>query len=257
MIKILLIEDEEPAARRLWKLLKEAEPTAELLESLHSVKGAIEWLGSNPSPDLIVSDIQLSDGISFEIFRQIPLHSPIIFTTAFDQHAIEAFKVNSIDYLLKPIKKTELELALKKFRQTITPKPAAGLMMDELLQAVQAQKPAFKKRFVVRYGEHIKSINTDEIAYFYTEVKVNFLQTFHNRRYIVDINLDSIESVLDPVEFFRINRQFIISINSIAEMFAHSKSRVLVHLNPPCKTETIVSTERSSDFKLWLDDSGF
>jgi two-component system, LytTR family, response regulator LytT len=254
MLKILIIEDEEPAAKRLWKLIKELEAGAELLDTLHSVEGAVLWLQQNPAPDLIFSDIQLSDGISFNIFRNNPVPSPVIFITAYDQYAIEAFKVNSIDYLLKPVKKAELETAITKFKKAVTP-VAPSFDIDLLLKAYAPQKKDHKKRFVVRYGEHIKTISTEDIAYFYTEDKINFLTTYENRRFPVDFNLDALEEVLDPSIFFRINRQFIISVNAIAEMFAYTKSRVLIKLKPACKHETIVSTERSAAFKHWLDDS--
>ena len=254
-MKILIIEDEEPAAKRLWKLIVEMQPDAQLLDSMHSVEGAIQWLQQNNAPDLIFSDIQLSDGISFEIFKKTNTLCPVIFITAFDQYAIEAFKVNSVDYLLKPVKKTELEVAFTKFKKNFNSNAAQSINIDQLLKAYKPQKTEYKKRFVVRYGEHIKTINTEEIAYFYTEDKINFLTTLENRRFIIDFNLDALESILDPIQFFRINRQFIISIKSIAEMLAHTKSRVLIKLNPPIKYETIVSTERSADFKHWLDDS--
>jgi DNA-binding LytR/AlgR family response regulator len=255
MLKILIIEDEVPAAKRLWKLVKELEPDAILLSSQESVEGSIEWLKQNPAPDLIISDIQLSDGVSFNIFKNTDAHTPVIFTTAYDQYAIEAFKLNSIDYLLKPVKKNELETAITKFKKMAAVPHAAALDIDSLLKAYNIQKKEYKKRFVVRYGEHIKTISIEEIAYFYTEDKINFLTTYENRRFPIDFNLDALENLLDPAVFFRINRQFIISIHAITEMFAYTKSRVLIKLKPLCKHETIVSTERSADFKHWLDDS--
>lgn len=257
MLRVLILEDEEPAAKRLLKMLKEIEPDLELLDSIVSVTSAVKWFRQNDTPDLIFSDIQLSDGISFEIFKEVKPSCPVIFVTAYDQYALDAFKLNSIDYLLKPIKKTELEAAITKFRNfkpAITAAPAFDI--NKLLEAYSVQGHSYKDRFVVRYGEHIKTINTGEIAYFNTEDKVNFLTTHEGRRYIIDFNLDNLEAVLNPKLFFRINRQFIISINSIAEMFAYSKSRVLVKLKPATKTETIVSTERSAGFKTWLGDGG-
>lgn len=251
---ILIIEDEEPAYRRLQKMLKELEPGHTLLSQIVSVSSAIKWFNENDEPDLIISDIQLSDGISFEIFKQVNIKCPVIFTTAYDQYAIEAFKVNSIDYLLKPVKKDELEKAVAKFK-ALTPATAApAIDINKLLQSLQPAGTDYKKRFVVRYGEHIKTIDIEEVVYFYTEDKATFLCTKDARRFVVDFNLDTLESILDPKVFFRINRQYIISIHSIAEMFAYSKSRVLIKLNPPSKHETIVSTERSADFKHWLGD---
>jgi DNA-binding LytR/AlgR family response regulator len=252
---ILIIEDEEPAFRRLQKMLKELEPDHTLLDQIVSVSSAIKWFKENEAPDLVISDIQLSDGISFEIFKQVGIKCPVIFTTAYDQYAIEAFKVNSIDYLLKPVKKEELGAAVIKFKAlspAATPPPAIDI--NKLLQSLQPAGTEYKKRFVVRYGEHIKTIDIEEVVYFYTEDKATFLCTKDARRFVVDFNLDTLDSILDPKVFFRINRQYIIGIHSIAEMFAYSKSRVLIKLNPPAKHETVVSTERSADFKHWLGD---
>jgi DNA-binding LytR/AlgR family response regulator len=253
MIKVVILEDEEPAAKRLQKMIEELERGTEVVASIDSVERAIEWLNNHDAPDLIFSDIQLSDGISFEIFKSAAPRCPVIFITAYDQYALDAFKLNSIDYLLKPVKKEELKAAITKFKQTM-PAAAAPLDIEKLLKAYGGSQPEYKKRFVVKYGEHIKTITAEEVAYFYTEDKINFLTTKEGRRFTVDFNLDTLESVLDPKIFFRINRQFIISINSIAEMFSYTKSRVLIKLNPPCKHETIVSTERSSTFKAWLGD---
>jgi two-component system, LytTR family, response regulator LytT len=253
-MKILIIEDEEPAAKRLQKMLLEIEPTAVLTDNIVSVSSAIKWFKENELPDLIIADIQLSDGLSFEIFKAVEILCPIIFTTAYDQYAIEAFKVNSIDYLLKPIKKDELDSAVSKFKKIKPAVPSPAIDINQLLKSFANPAAGYKKRFVVRYGEHIKTINIEEVAFFYTEDKVNFLTTKEGRRFTIDFNLDTLEAMLDPKDFFRINRQYIIGIKSIAEMFAYSKSRVLVKLNPPAKHETIVSTERSAEFKLWLGD---
>ncbi len=253
-MKILLIEDEDPAAKRLQKLLKEIEPTATILDSIVSVSSAIKWFQENEAPDLVISDIQLSDGLSFEIFKNTDIRCTVIFTTAFDQYAIDAFKVNSIDYLLKPIKKEELTAAINKYKQLKNNVQTTALDINKLLQSFTPTAANYKTRFIVRYGEHIKTINIQDVAYFYTEDKINFLTTKEGRRYTIDFNLDTLETMLDPKIFFRINRQYIIGIHSITEMFAYSKSRVLVKLNPPTKQETVVSTERSGDFKLWLDD---
>lgn len=255
MIRILILEDEEPAAKRLLKMIKEADPEVELLGSIASVSAAVKWFKENDLPDLIFSDIQLADGTSFDIFKEVNILCPVIFVTAFDQYAIDAFKVNSIDYLLKPLKKDELLVAINKFKKTRqTESPSFDI--DKILQVYNSKKTAYKTRFIVRYGEHIKTIQTDEIVYFYTEDKVNFLVTQEGKRFAIDFNLDNLETLLDPKLFFRINRQFIVSIGSISEMFAYTKGRVLIKLKPVTKLETIVSTERSADFKKWLDDSG-
>ncbi len=255
MINILIIEDEEPAANRLKKMAIEIEPEINVLENIVSVNSAVTWLKQNPMPDLIFSDIQLSDGLSFEIFKNVDVQCPVIFITAYDEYAIDAFKVNSIDYLLKPIKKEDLEIAINKFKKLSTKEAVApALDINKVLETFNQPKADYKTRFIVRYGEHIKTIKIEDAAYFYTEDKINFLTTNEARRYTIDYNLDNLESLLNPKTFFRINRQFIISIHAISEMFTYSKSRVLIKLNPPCKHETIVSTERSGDFKLWLGD---
>jgi two-component system, LytTR family, response regulator LytT len=254
-MNILIIEDELPASSRLQKMLKELLTDAHIYEPIVSVATAIKWLQQNPAPDVIISDIQLADGLSFSIFKAVPTFCPVIFTTAFDQYAIQAFKVNSIDYLLKPVKQQELADALHKLQQLKTP-ASSQLNIGQLLQAIaNPGTSTYKSRFAVKFGEHLRTIETKDVAYFYTEDKMNFLTTKEGRRYSIDYNLDALDSMLDPHIFFRINRQYIICLHAIAEMFAYSKSRVLVKLNPPAKHETIVSTERSADFKLWLGDN--
>ena len=252
MKTILIIEDEEAASGRLQKMITDELPETNILAPVVSISSAIDWFKGNTAPDLIFLDVHLADGQSFEIFKQVQVSSPIIFTTAYDQYAMEAFKVNSIDYLLKPIKKEELKRAVNKFLGLNGTAPAIDI--QKLLSTLQTQPLIHKQRFVVKYGEHIRTIETNDVAYVYTENKVNFLVTRENKRYAIDYNLDQLEDLLDPKKFFRINRQFIISFQSIAEMFTYSKSRVLIKLHPASKLETIVSSERSPAFKAWLDD---
>jgi DNA-binding LytR/AlgR family response regulator len=252
MKNILIIEDEEAASRRLQKMVLEVLPDANMLPALPSIRSAIDWLKENPAPHLIFLDVHLADGQSFEIFKQVHVASPIIFTTAYDQYALEAFKVNSIDYLLKPIKKEDLQRSIDKFLN-LTLTKETNVNLEKLLSSLNQKTTLYKDRFVVRYGEHIKTIETNDAAYFYTENKINFLVTRDSKRYAIDYNLDQLDDLLEPKKFFRINRQFIIGFHAIAEMFTYSKSRVLVKLNPPSKLETVVSTERSASFKAWLD----
>ncbi|MEJ7676563.1 MAG: LytTR family DNA-binding domain-containing protein [Segetibacter sp.] len=252
MKTVLIIEDEEAASQRLQKLVTEALPKANVLPPVPSIRSAIDWFSNNAAPDLIFLDVHLADGQSFEIFKKVKVTSPVIFTTAYDQYALEAFKVNSIDYLLKPIKKEELKRAVNKFLNFSVP-GQADIDFQKLLSSLQLQPLNYKQRFVVRYGEHIKTIETFDSAYFYTENKANFLVTKDNKRFAIDHNLDQLEELLDPKKFFRINRQFIIGFHAITEMFTYSKSRVLIKLNPPSKLDTIVSSERSASFKSWLD----
>jgi DNA-binding LytR/AlgR family response regulator len=249
-MRILLIEDEEPASKRLQKIIHEVIPDAGIIGSIVSISSAVKWFRENPLPDLVFMDINLADGLSFEIFREVEVEAPIIFTTAFDAYAIDAFKVNSIDYLLKPVKKEDLEAAWVKL-QKLGRKKEEQHYAEKYHQLPPVPKE-FKKRFAVRFGEHIKTIATEDIAYFFTENKVNFLQTRDGKRYPVDFNLDQLEELLHPEVFFRINRQFIINIHAIAEMRAYSKSRVQVKLNPATQHDTIVSVERSAAFKQWL-----
>lgn len=252
-MEIWIIEDEMLAANRIAKLLLQADAHISIGATYATVSDSVAALKIR-QPDLLVMDIQLADGNSFLIFSQVEVLCPIIFTTAFNEYAIEAFKHNSIDYLLKPVKEAELNAAIAKYKK-LHRKPATTPDWNEVMQFMAQAAKNYKQRFAVRYGEHIKTIDTSTVAYFYTENKASFLITQDNKKYIVDYNLDQLESSLDPKRFFRINRQFIISIESIAEMLTYSKARVLIHLNPATKLETIVSSERAAAFKQWLDDS--
>ena len=250
MIKILIIEDEEPAAERLAKMLLDIDPNIIVVGNTVSVKSSVKWFKENPIPDLILMDINLSDGHSFDIFKEVEISAPIIFITAYDQYAIDAFKLNSIDYILKPIKKDELRNALDKFKRMGN---IQVQHMTSLLNTIKSnQDKEFQKRIVIRYGDTIKMIEIADIAYFYTEEKINFLCTNGDTRMPIDQNLDELEEILDPKIYFRINRQFIINISAIEKMLTWSKSRVKIILKPASEHETIVSTERSSHFKDWL-----
>jgi len=246
---ILIIEDEQPAADRLKKLLSEVIPDGIIDAVLVSIQSTVKWVKENPLPDLILMDINLADGPSFEIFNQVEITTPVIFITAFDQYALEAFKVNSVDYILKPVKKEELERAVNKFR---TLGSYNALQLQALIKQLNASNRDFQKRIVIRYGDTIKMVEIETIAYFCTEDKINYLITKDNLRYPVDHNMDELERILDPRQFFRINRQFIININAIQKMLAWSKSRVKVVLKPETTHDTIVSSERSPFFKDWL-----
>lgn len=248
MIRVLIIEDEEAAAKRLTKMVKDVLPEADITDQLSSIAMAVDWFRKNDQPDLAFFDIHLADGSSFEIFRLISVECPIIFTTAYDQYALHAFKVNSIDYLLKPVKKDELQRAVDKFKKLHF--KSAPIDLQKILSSFQ--KTDYKERFVIRYGEHMRTIQTADIAYIVSENRISFAMLKEGKRYALDLNMDQLEEALDPKKFFRINRQFIISYEAISEMHTYTKSRVLVKLNPPTKEETIVSTERSAAFKAWL-----
>lgn len=246
-MKALVIEDEQPAADRLIRMIREIHPDVIILEVLPSVKAAVDWFKKHVQPDLVFMDINLADGSSFEIFKSVKVTCPIIFITAFDEYAIEAFKVNSIDYILKPVKKEHLQQALNKYAERKSPPD-----LETLVSMLSGAKKDFQKRFVIRFGDTIRMIDVKDIAFFYTENKANYLCTHHELRYPVDVNLDEIEKLTDPAEFFRINRQVIVNISAIEKMLAWSKSRVKLVLKPSCDLETIVSTDRSPHFKEWL-----
>lgn len=249
-MNILIIEDEEPAAARLEKLLKDIEPSVNVIDTIVSVKSAVKFFKENDCPDLALMDIQLADGVSFDIFKEIQVDCPIIFITAFNQYAIDAFKLNSVDYLLKPVKKEELAAAINKFKKNRQQKP--NININDLVDLFSAQKTEYQKRLIVRFGEQIKAIEIDNIAYFFVENKITYLFTKSKLQYPVDHNLDELEKIIDPHIFYRINRQFIINIHSIEKMVTYSKARVKLTLNPPASEETIVSAERSAEFKIWL-----
>jgi DNA-binding LytR/AlgR family response regulator len=251
----VIVEDEEPAAQRLEKLIREVEPSLVMVAQLVSIKSSVNWLTENKHPDVIFMDIQLADGISFEIFNFVKPQCPVIFTTAYDQYALQAFKVNSIDYLLKPIKKNELSEAINKLK-ALRPNDQEKSFPDfeNLLKMIKG-KEEFQKRILIRYADTIKAIEIKDVAYFYTENKINFLCSFDKKTYPIDSNLDQIEAMIDPAVFFRINRQFIVNVNAIKNMVSYSKSRVKLELNPPTDIETVVSTERSPNFKSWLTGS--
>lgn len=248
-MKIVIIEDELPASKRLTKMIMEVAPDATILATLTGIANAVEWFGEHAMPDLVFMDIHLSDGSGFELLRQVNITAPIIFTTAYDQYAIEAFKTKSIDYLMKPIRKEDLAAAMDKLRELRT-------MFAEGTSAAPASSPGtphtYKQRFVFRIGEQLKTLATDEIAYCYSESKATFARSTSGRNYPMDHNLDTLETMLDPKQFFRINRQYLISLDSIEEMRAYTKSRVIIKLKPPVKEDPVVSAERSADFKMWL-----
>ncbi len=250
-MKAVIIEDEKLAAERLEELINEIDSSIEISAKLVSVEQSIKWLRQN-KPDLIFLDIQLEDGISFSIFNKVEIDIPIIFTTAYDQYAIKAFKLNSIDYLLKPIKKEDLRESLSKFKNIKT-----SYLMDfeEIIRNINDRGVDYKKRFLVQYGQKIKKVETQEIAYFYAMDKNVFLTTLQNHTYPIDYTLDKLQETLDPEKFFRINRKIIISFESIKNMIPYSRSRIKIELSPtePKDVEALVSVERASDFKEWMN----
>ncbi|GGB93117.1 LytR/AlgR family response regulator transcription factor [Dyadobacter sediminis] len=248
-MKILIIEDEKPAARRLVQLITEKIPEAEIYSNIDTVTSAVEWLNKNPHPDLVFLDIQLADGISFEIFEKVKVTAPIIFCTAYDQYAIKAFKLNSIDYLLKPVDPDELEQALNKF-QSGRKVPAVSL--DEIRNLLQNTQKTFKNRFLVKTGERIQTVDVQEIAFFFSEDKATLLQTRQGKKFIIDYTLDEVESMISPDDFFRMNRKYISSVAAIKDVFTYSSSRLKIHLENCTDNDILISREKTGAFKSWL-----
>jgi len=251
----LIIEDEKPAARLLQRKLEKLDIAVETM--LHSVEESLHWFSNNEHPDLIFLDIQLSDGLSFEIFEKINIQSAIIFTTAYDEYALKAFKLNSIDYLLKPIDEDDLEIAVTKFKNRI-PKADAGnqnlqLDFEQIRQMLSNPfEKSYKKRFTVKIGQHLKVITTDEIECFFSENKGTYIHTFENRNYLIDSTLEVLEQELDMKDFFRVSRKFIVPLTAIKEIQVYTNSRLKVILPSYKEDEVIVSREKVQDFKAWL-----
>lgn len=251
-MKILIVEDEAPAARRIAQLIKECRPQAEILGPIDSVEAAIEWCNNNPSPQLAFMDIQLADGLSFEIFEATPIKCPVIFTTAYDEYAIKAFKVNSIDYLLKPINKTELQAAFDKYDQ-LQASQTPAFDITELVKNFSRQNN-HKSRFLVKQGQRLIPIDIQNVAYFFAEDKLVFLVTNDNHKYIVDYTLEQLETQLDPLQFFRANRKVITSMQAVKDIHLSFNGKLKIYLRPDFagSEEVFVSRDRAPDFKTWM-----
>ena len=251
-MKVLIIEDEKPAARRLNRMLETH--SVSVLEVLHSVEEAIVWFSNNPHPDLIFLDIQLSDGLSFEIFEAVTIQSAVIFTTAYDEYALQAFSLNSIDYLLKPIEEEALAQALAKYTTLREPQQSLHESMDEIRKMLTEPDAAkYKKRILTRVGAHIKMIPLQDVVCIYSEDKATYVHTSEKRRYLLDTSLEQLQTELDPSKFFRINRKYIIALEAIADITAYSNSRFKLTLQGFDSQDIIVARERVKDFKLWLE----
>ncbi len=251
-MNVIIIEDEKPSARRLQRILEKF--NVNVVQMLHSVEESVEWFTNNEHPDLIFLDIQLSDGLSFEIFDQVEIKSPIIFTTAFDEYALQAFKLNSIDYLLKPIDEEELESAVKKYQEINSNPKNIQIDFDDIKQLLtNPLEREYKKRFTTKIGQHLKMINIDEIECFYSENKGTYAHTVDGRDYLLDTTLEKLELELSPKIFFRISRKYYVNINAIKDIISYTNSRLQLKLNNYHEQEVIVARERVKDFKLWLE----
>jgi len=248
----IIIEDEKPAARLLQRKLEKL--NIEVGVMLHSVEESLEWFSKNEHPDLIFLDIQLSDGLSFEIFEKVEIKSAVIFTTAYDEYALKAFKLNSIDYLLKPIDEDDLEVAISKFKMRFPIQNSTINLDFETIKKMLSNPfdKNFKTRFTVKIGQHLKVISVDEIECFFSENKGTYIHTFDNRNYLIESTLEVLEQELDAKQFYRISRKFIIPLKSIKEIVLYSNSRLKVILPTFKEEEVIVSREKVSDFKSWI-----
>ncbi len=265
-MNLLLIEDEYPAAERLTRLVQRVEPAARVLAVVESVAQAMQWLADNPAPDLILSDIHLADGLSFEIFERAVVRAPIIFTTSYDEYALRAFRVHSLDYLLKPIKEDELRAALGRFRER---QPAAveqqlgrlEALLDALPRAGAGEPRAgvlrsYKTRFLVRHREQLVPVPTPDVAYFVSRHETTTLVTHAGARYLVDYTLEQVQELLDPAIFFRVNRQTIAAAAAIRRIDLHFNGKLKLELAPAATDEVLVSREKAASFRGWLEGAG-
>jgi len=250
-MKVIIIEDEKPSARRLSRMLLELDIEAQAM--LHSVEEAVDYFKENEHPDLILLDIQLSDGLSFEIFEQVEVKSAIIFTTAYDEYALKAFKLNSIDYLLKPIDDEELEFAIKKFSVNQSKNQNLQVDIEQIKRLlINPLEKNYKTRFTTKIGQHLKMISVDDIECFYSENKGTYIYTSAKRDYLIDSSLEQLDEMLDPTKFFRVNRSFYVHIDAIKDIISYTNSRLKIKLNSFDDQEIIVSREKVKDFKRWI-----
>lgn len=257
-MKILIVEDEPLAVRKLKRTVEEVSSQAEIIGSTNSIRSTVEWLRNNPAPDIILLDIELADGQSFEIFNQVEVKSTVIFTTSYNEFALKAFQVNSIDYLLKPVQKDALEKAFNKFnaiKKMHSAPSGDAFNIEELLKGLQQKMYAtsnFKKRFLVKNGARLVSVEIDDIAYFYIEGRLVFFKTWQNKKFIVDYTMEELADTLNPDNFFRINRSCFITQKSVSQIEDHLGGRLFVQLTPLHEKEGLVSRERVQDFKEWM-----
>jgi two-component system, LytTR family, response regulator len=248
-MRTLIIEDEKPAADKLKKAIQKTGLDIEIIAQLDSVQAAIQWLRTQEQPELVFMDIELSDGLCFKIFETVSVPCPIIFTTAYDEYWQEAFELNSIDYLLKPVKQEKLEAALKKYD---TLKQYFASNFQQLMQTKQANLPVYKKRFLVKRGTDYISVKTEDIAYFYATHKLVCMVNKKAEKFILDISLSDIEKQIDPVLFYRINRKYLVNMSSIKRIKSYPKSKLEVEVDPPVNDEIIISQENVTAFKDWM-----
>jgi two-component system, LytTR family, response regulator LytT len=254
-MKILIVEDEELAVKKLQKTLLSIDRMVEVVGVTDSIKSTVDFLKQNAPPDLILMDIELADGQSFEVFNMVPVKNPVIFITSYDEYALKAFKVNSVDYLLKPVQKDELEAALNKYKELNAADNNKGSSdINNLIKELQnkLQPKEYRKRFLVKQAQKLVSIEVDDIAYFYSDGRLNFFKTRDNRKFVVDYTMDELSDMLDPEKYFRISRAFYVSVESVDQIHDYFGNRLLLNLTPTVDKEALVSREKVMDFKKWM-----
>jgi two-component system, LytTR family, response regulator LytT len=252
-MRVLIVEDELLLAKNLQKTLMQVEPSAVVCAVTQSVEDTMEWLQNNPAPDLLLMDIELADGRSFDVFKSVAITSPVIFTTAYDEYALKAFKVNSIDYLLKPILAEELRAALQKYKNTLRPSSLPADLQHLLSEIQNLKNPAeYRTRFLVKQGKKMVSIAIEEIAYIFSEKHFCYLRTNDNQKYLIDYSLDELEKTLSPADFFRVNRQYIISNKCVQAIHSWFNQKLIIELKPAAENQVIISREKANSFKAWM-----
>lgn len=254
---VFIIEDEHLGLDRLVKMLREVSPEIEVLGHAETIKSAVWWVQNNPPPDLVFMDIELADGQCFEIFNQTEVTSPIIFTTSYDEYALHAFKVNSVDYLLKPIRQEELKRSLDKYQRLKEQfgGHAVQVNVENLIAGLQSfqQRKEYRRRFLVKQGQRLLSIETTDVAWFRAEGKLCFLRTWDNQRHLVDYSLEQLADMLDPADFFRLNRNYLAHVKSVKAINSYFNGKLILQLSPaPEANDVIVSKEKATDFKRWM-----
>jgi len=256
VLKVLIIEDEIPAQRLLKETLQEINSETEVVDCLNSIKSAVEWFQNNPHPEIVLLDIQLSDGLSFEIFKQMKIESMIIFTTAYDEYAMQAFKVNSLDYLLKPIEKDELQVAFEKYYQynkQFIQEKNSNIDFSALASLIKNEKSEYRKRFLIQSNESFFHLPIEQIAFFYSMQGITFAVTFEKREYPINFSLENLKEQLNPEYYFKINRQIIINIEGIKRVHTYFNGKLKLETKPEHSEEIIVGKDKAASFKRWLD----
>lgn len=252
-MNILIVEDEELAVKKLQKTLAGVDPSATVVGVTGSIQSTVDWLQKNSNADLILMDIELADGQSFEVFNQVEVKAPVIFTTSYDEYALKAFKVNSVDYLLKPVQTEDLQAALTKYKK-LAQERKPDVQIESLVKQLQQQlaPKEYRKRFLVKHAQKLVSVDVEEIAYFYSDGRLNFFKTSDNKKFVVDYTMEELEDMLDPDKFFRISRSFYVSVEAIDKIDDYFGNRLILQLKPAVDKEALVSREKVSEFKKWM-----